>query len=540
VTLAGHEQSTADTNLMSPAEAIEAFRSVGPGHGLVQIVRPCAVISRNSYSAPVTPPIGPAYLAAVLEGAGYEVGLIDAIGEAIAEVRPSESGEYNIQGLSTTQILERIDPRAAILGVSMMFSQEWVFHRELIRAVRKRFPDIVIVVGGEHPTALPEWVLRDCPEIDYLVVGEGEITFLQLVSTLLSSRTAEGIPGVWYLGESGAVVSGPPRARISALDELPRPAWHLCRVDHYFIDNWTMGIAKGRNMPILATRGCPYRCAFCSSCNMWTTRYVTRDPRLVVDEIQWLVETYQANSIDFFDLTAIVKRDWILAFCRELVDRRLGVVYQLPSGTRSEVLDAETLRALKDSGCEYLVYAPESGSERILESIKKRISLSRMTESIRTAAKLGHVVKVNLIIGFPEERLSDALKTIRYAVSMGLHGVADCNITLFSPYPGSQVYEEMRAEGVLGEPNDEYFRRLVVQFDFTSSVSYCKRVAPRTLATLRFVGLSLFYVFAYLSTPRRLVRLMRSASSERFQPYNLFEQRIYDFWRRRQLKRDGR
>ena len=140
-----------------------------------------------------------------------------------------------------------------------------------------------------------------------------------------------------------------------------------------------MGISSGRNMPILGTRGCPYQCTFCSNPTMWTTRYTMRDPKDVVDEVESLVKNHAARSIEFFDLTAIVKKDWIIAFCNELKARKLNVSWQLPSGTRSEALDDETLLAIYETNCRLLVYAPESGSPETLRIIKKNLKLDRLT-----------------------------------------------------------------------------------------------------------------------------------------------------------------
>src|SRR5262249_38566659 len=135
-----------------------------------------------------------------------------------------------------------------------------------------------------------------------------------------------------------------PRQRIRDVDAIPRPAWHLFPVSNYLDGGFTYGVNLGRSMPILATRGCPYQCTFCSSPAMWTTRY--------------------------YALTAIIKRDWILAFCRELERRGLDITYQLPTGTRSEVLDEEVLAALYRTGCRNICYAPESGSPETLARIK--------------------------------------------------------------------------------------------------------------------------------------------------------------------------
>lgn len=338
--------------------AVAAFREYAapiPCREGVTLIKPFAVMSRNSYSAPITLPLGLAYIAAVLERAGYAVGIIDGIGEAIHQFHPSTCGRFNLQGLTVDAIVDRIPKDTKVIGISLMFSQDWIEHRKLVLAIRAKFPNARIVAGGEHVTALPEYALRDCPALDYVVAGEGELTMLQLVHAIYQGRSAEDVGGVSYLTSEATFRSSGLSRRIMHIDELPQPAWHLCPVENYFIDNYTMGIAHGRNMPVLASRGCPYQCTFCSNPTMWTTRYKLRGVDQVISEIEWLIDKYQANSIDFFDLTAIVKKDWILEFCKRLKERGISVVWQLPSGTRSEALDADTLQAIYDANCRYLV-----------------------------------------------------------------------------------------------------------------------------------------------------------------------------------------
>jgi radical SAM superfamily enzyme YgiQ (UPF0313 family) len=522
----------------SVKSAFELYKAPAGDRRVVQICRPFSVLSAKTYSAAITLPLGPAYLASVLEKAGYNTSILDALGEDIFGVRKSDCGTYNFQGLNSDELVDRVDPDAVVLGVSMMFSQEWIPHREFINKVRARYPKLVIVAGGEHPTALPEYVLRDCPAIDFLVTGEGEMTFLELVAAIFHGKDLHGVPGISYLDSSDAFVTNGLSARISHVDELPRPAWHLCKVDNYQSGNWTMGISSGCNMPILGTRGCPYQCTFCSNPNMWTTRYTMRDPKEVVDEFEFLVKKYGARSIEFFDLTAIVKKDWILAFCNELKARKLDVSWQLPSGTRSEALDDETLLAIYETNCRLLVYAPESGSAETLRIIKKRLRLDRLTQSARKAVKIGHTVKINMIIGFPHETRQNVMGSLLYGIKMAWHGIDDCNLAVFTPYPGSELYNQLLAAKKLPEPSDEYFRSLLVQFDITRAASYTPHVTARALAFWRIVGLASFYLTAYLCHPRRLARLLRSVTKPgRFEPNNLLEQRVYDLIVRLKLAR---
>lgn len=512
----------------SVKSCFEAYAAPLGDHSLIQILRPFAVLSKNTYSAPVTLPIGPAYLAAVLEKAGYNVSIIDAVGEDIYRITRSQCNRFNFQGILTKEIINRLDPHVRVLGISMMFSQEWCEHRDLIRAIRVARPSVIIVAGGEHPTSVPEYTLRDCPEVDYVIEGEGELAFLELCHAILCRKPTDQIGGVSFIDRDGRYVRNGLSRRIMSVDELPRPAWHLCSVDNYFVENWTMGIAMGRNMPILATRGCPYQCTFCSNPTMWTTRYLMRPARDVVDEIEQLIKQYRANSIDFFDLTAIVKKEWIVEFCQILREQNVQTIWQLPSGTRSEALDEQTLRMIYETGCRYLVYAPESGSAETLRIIKKKLHLSRLVESIRIALSIGHVVKVNLIIGFPHERLINVLQTLLFAGRMAVMGCHDCNIAIFTPYPGSELYRVLRQNGTIPEPNDDYFRSLILQFDFTVSTSYTPHLRGWQLVTCRTVGSALFYLLSYSLRPVRILRVLRLIFSAHFQPSNLFEQRVSD------------
>ena len=173
-------------------------------------------------------------------------------------------------------------------------------------------------------------------------------------------------------------------------------------------------------MPMLASRGCPYECTFCSVPLMWQRTWIARDPKLVVDEIERHLERYDIDNVDFYDLTAIVIKSWVMEFCQELVERGIDITWQLSSGTRSEAIDREVSKWLYKSGCRNLSYAPESGSERTLVLIKKKIKLGNLIESLRGAVGEGLNIKINIILGLPDEQHSDILKTILATASSEL------------------------------------------------------------------------------------------------------------------------
>lgn len=504
----------------------------------IQLCRPYSVMSVNTYSNAITLPMGIAYLGSVLEKANYNVSMIDALGTSRNQIKTSDCGTYNYQGLNDDEIISKINPKTKIFGISLMFSQEWVPHRELIKKIKKKFPHLIIVAGGEHPTAMPEYILNDCPEIDYLILGEGEFTFLELVYNLASNKNVNKVSGIAFKSKNIFINNGLSK-RIAYINDIPWPAWHLFNVECYFSSNWTMGISRGRNMPILGTRGCPYQCTFCSNPRMWTTRYTMRNVKDVVDEIEFLIKKYNTNSIEFYDLTAIVKKEWILDFCNELDKRNINISWQLPSGTRSEALDFDTLSAIYRTGCDLLVYAPESGSENSLKMIKKKLKLKNLTKSAKTAVKIGHNVKINMIIGFPHETYKDVFKSIFYGIKMALIGVHDCNYATFTPYPGSEVYDELLNNKKIRKPSDSYFTDLLVQFDLTKATSYCDNISGRMLSLLRFVALSSYYITVYLRYPNRIFRILRIIFDRKFMPDSVFEQRISDIFARKKLLKEN-
>jgi anaerobic magnesium-protoporphyrin IX monomethyl ester cyclase len=537
----GGERTTSrfvrNINQTTVSDALDLFQASGGEQ--VQILRPFAVFSGRSYSTPLTVPIGPAYLAGLLEAAGYAVDVIDGVGEGIRNVTPSADGQLKFQGLTAKEIIDRVDLATGILGVSLMFSQDWVQHRELIRAIKAARPNLTIVVGGEHATAMPDYILGDCHEIDYLIMGEGELTFLEFTSRHFKDQDLSDLPGLCFRDRDGKPVNNGLGQRVADFANLPQPAWHLCNVENYFTGLWSMGIGFGRNILILATRGCPYQCTFCSNPTMWTTRYLMRPAADVVDEIEFLISEYGANSFDFADLTAIVKKAWVLEFCAEIKRRKLDIIWQLPSGTRSEALDEETVQAIYDAGCKLIVYAPESGSKDTLNVIKKKLNLEKLVGSIRSALKVGHTIKLNLIIGFPHEKRRHIFETLWFTVRMAIYGTDDCNISIFAPYPGSELYDELRERGKIPEISDEYFNDLLVQFDFTVAKAYSYHVPSREIAIYRFLGMASFYGISYLLRPGRLFRLVSKIFRADFQPRNLFEQRVFDNISRRRLQKQS-
>jgi radical SAM superfamily enzyme YgiQ (UPF0313 family) len=255
-------------------------------------------------------------------------------------------------------------------------------------------------------------------------------------------------------------------------------------------------------MPVLATRGCPYRCSFCSSPQMWTTRYVVREPEEVADEIAGYVERYGVRNVNFADLTAITKRQWTLRFCDALEERAPGLIWQLPVGTRAEALDAEVLQRLWDTGCRNVTYAPEAGGQRMLDVYDKRVDLGTILRSLRDAKRVGLVTKVNIIVGHPEERPADLWKSFVFLLKAARAGANDAAVMQFGPYPGSADFQALVDAGRLVV--DEAYPYTALSWSSGHHESYNPRMSSRQLRLAQLVLLASFYTVANLLRPRRV------------------------------------
>ena len=489
---------------------------------IATLIRAPSVVGRYALTLNGTPPLSVAYLAGSLTAAGHEVQVIDAVGEALHVMHPGYRPDILINGLSVAQIVARIRPDTQLVGISCLFSHEWPVIRQLIAAIAERVPGVPIVLGGEHATAVPELCLAEAPDLSACALGEGEETIVELVEACVGRAPRQ--LGSALATVTGLVVRGPegplrtaPRARIRDIDDIPAPRWDMTPIERYLDGGFSFGVDRGRTMPLLATRGCPYSCTFCSSPKMWTTRYTTRSPALVVAEIEQFVDRHRAENIDFYDLTAIIEREWILEFCRLLDARKLRITWQLPSGTRSEALDDETLRAMYRSGCRNVSYAPESGSSRTLHAIKKKVKLDRLEASMRAAVRVGLNVKANILIGFPDERTADLRATLRFILRMARLGVHDASVWTFSPYPGSELFERLRTSGRLPRLDDDYYASLLSYSDISGASSYADALDSRQLQRYRIAGLLLFYAASYLTHPGRPVRSLYNIATRRYE-----------------------
>lgn len=482
----------------------------------VTLIRPPVVIPVRSvsYVAPM-PPIGLAYIAAALRSAGHEVEVIDAPGEALDQLTDftTSFGSMRRIGLTLDDIVARIPSGVKFVGITHMFLHEWPTIRDLAALVKQQHPDAFVVLGGENATAYRDWILRESTAVDCCLLGEGEATVVELADRIAAGLPLSGLRGV-ALGPTHPEQMDAPAelpVRIRALASVPRPAWDLFPMEHYFRHQIELSEALGRSIPMLATRGCPYKCSFCSSPQMWTTRYLVREPDEIVDEIADYVARYSIDSIEFVDLTAMTKRNWMLALCDALESRQLGVTWQLPVGTRSEGFDAHVLQRLYDAGCRSVTFAPEHGSQHMLEVFDKRLDLSHILESISDAHKVGLATNVHTIIGHPAETRRDRWDNLVFIVRTALIGCDSASAFVFHPYPGSRDFSELLEAGKITV--DETFLYDGIANLAPGNRSWNPTLSSRSLYAWQLVTKVAFELAATIRDPNRALRLVRALAA---------------------------
>jgi radical SAM superfamily enzyme YgiQ (UPF0313 family) len=497
------------------------------------LVRPPAVETFRFSSLSITPPLGLAYVAGALDAAGHDVRVIDAVTEA-----PRQHTRYfrgYLVGLRADEIVERIPPDTKLVGITVVFTHEWPAVVRLVEAIKARRPGVPVVLGGEHVTSMPEFCLLTSLA-DFLVLGEGEETVVDLADAVERGTPPAELLGVAYR-DDGHVVVNARRGRTLGVDDIARPAWHLVDLDTYHENRWMGGMySSTKSVPILATRGCPYQCTYCSAPNMWTPRWIPRDPKLVVDEIEHYVETMGARNFPFQDLTAIIKREWIVAFCRELLARGLDITWQMPTGTRSEAIDAEVAELLRETNMISMAYAPESGSEATRQLIKKKMRTDRMLGSMRAAVAADLNVMVFLVIGFPHDTEDQLRENLAFLEAIAEIGITDAAVGFYMALPGTQLFDSLYDAGKV-RIDRTYFRHILASTSLWATSTYSGLSRPR-LTWWKFRLLRHFYgqrralvgSSGLAATARQALRSLRGEGGDDTKLQSAFRNGMTSLW----------
>ena len=388
--------------------------------------------------ADISPPLGLAYLAAYLEKRGVQVAILDIAAEGIDQVK--KRGRKTRYGLSVREIIKRIkDYSPQIVGIGCQSTLHAAEAQATARLVKKANPEILVVMGGAHPSVASQELLAD-RNIDLVIRGEGELTFWEIIKRFQKKESLKKILGT---------NNNPPRPRIKNLDRLPFPSRHLLPMDIYFQEakkkvNYCM---RSRPMTMITSRGCPGKCVYCSVRTIWGRIWQSRSAKNVVDEMENLIKVYQADEIHFLDDSIGVDKKRLKAICQEIIKRRLKIKWTTPNGLAIWLLDKRLLKLMKRAGCYRLTFGLESGNQEILHNyIGKDYDFDQAREIIAFASQIGLWTIATFIIGFPDETREQIEETINFAVS------TDLDFAVFyiaNPFPGTPMYQDFLKEGLL-------------------------------------------------------------------------------------------
>ncbi|MBU3957488.1 MAG: B12-binding domain-containing radical SAM protein [Nanoarchaeota archaeon] len=416
-----------------------------------QKIKKILLVYPNSPTHYVVPPIGLGYLATALRKGGFEAGILDGIKEKL-----------NLEKLEG-KIKEW---KPDVIGIQV-FSCDAHTVKEYVSKIRDIDRNILIIIGGAHVSGVGKEVFDYFRGIHFAIAGEAETAFPLLLKTL-GNRVSGGaenpagfsceinsgekdldmVPGlIWKRGEH--IIANAQKFE-EDLDALGFPAWDLMDPRTYpqapqgaVFRNWPIA-------PILTSRGCPYRCTYCAG--HLTTGYNIRFRSIekVLEEIEMLYRDYGVREIHIIDDNFTFKRERAIKFCNEVAERGLNISLTFPNGVRLDTLDEELLRLLKKAGCYSITLGIESGSQKILNDMKKSLNLKTVEEKVALINKVGIDIMAFFIVGYPTETRETILETIEFAKHLK---IKRAHFSTFLPLPNTEASRMLLRDGVIREIN---------------------------------------------------------------------------------------
>ncbi len=375
----------------------------------------------SSYLGAARPPSGLGYLAQSLLEAGIEC--------AVEDLRA---------GCRLSSLLARIRSfQPDLIGVSLV-SFEYKSSYELIRSIKEHYPRASIIAGGPHVSVLKEPVLEQCRELDFGIAQDGELPLIQLCKGKVAW---ENIPGLLYRID-GTVLSGPQPQIIDELDCIPFPRYVQFDLQKY-----------AREIPLITSRGCPYRCIFCPN-SLIRSRFSARSAANVADEIEyWYARGIRQFNVDDDNFT--LSKERVYEICDEIERRELkGLFMRCANGIRASRVDRALLARMKEAGFAEIGIGADGGNNRVLMEIaNKGETIETIEQAIRDALDVGLEVKLFTIIGYPGETLSDIEDSLALAQRYPF-----LRVQLYNPipYPGTKLFEQVQSQGLFLMPPEEY------------------------------------------------------------------------------------
>jgi len=388
----------------------------------------------------VVPPMGPAYIAAVLENAGHKVKILDCLALSRRQPLVKKRGKRKIRYLSPGKKFLRnylLDFQPDIVGISNLLLVNEAEVINFARLAKSLLPKVRVIVGGANASCRPEVFIRE-KVIDFVAIGEGEITMRELVKNQ-GQKDLSQIAGLVYKNRNGKVVFNCPRPLMDDLDNLPIPAWHLLPMEEYFHGH-PAGLLykKKRFAMVLSSRGCPFGCSFCTNEKIWQRKWRGHSVKRVIAEIKDIRKRFKVDEIQFMDSNMSVDKARLKKICRALIKEKIPWIPY--TGVSVLTLDPPLIRLLAASGCYALQLGIEHGDPQIQARVGKIVPLKNTQKIVQECKKVGIWVHGYFVVGLPGETLNTAYRSLDYAIKADLDSVSFFTAL---PLPGSRLYFEV-------------------------------------------------------------------------------------------------
>lgn len=378
------------------------------------------------------PPISLTETAAVLVQRGHEVKVNDC----------------SVEGVDSEKLKQIVADFQPDLFIMNSTTPSLNFDMTIPAMIKEVSPASRIAAFGIHVGTLPDDSFKLSDALDFIVRGEPEMTIADLADSLANGGEVENIPGLSFR-INGSVHHGPPREFIKDINELPYPAWDL--ID---LDNYKLPFSGRRFLMVTTARGCPYKCTYCVAQSYYGKKVRIRKPELIVDELEHLKQKYGVEDFFFWSESFTIVKKAIKDLCREILDRNLNIRWVCNS--RVDNIDLELLELMKKAGCWMISYGVESGEQRILDEIKKDITVEEIRAAIALTRKVGFQIAGHFVLGLPGDTKESLKKTYDFACSLDLDYA---QFYCASPWPGSEFYNTAKSEGWLTTDNWDEFEQ---------------------------------------------------------------------------------
>lgn len=387
------------------------------------------------------PPLGVGYLSAFLKSHGYNPEILDCISSSEATI--DKLGDYVRVGLSPDKIRDYLRiKKPQVVGISCCFTAFYMDALEIAKIVKEIDPNIKVILGGPHATMDYANIIKE-PSIDMIIRGEGEYSLLEYLDNPGRIDIKSTVIKI-----NDKIIENEPRPVIENLDLVPFPDYEAINMAFY------LGLTKKgllnkflnqRVGSVISSRGCPYKCIFCSTCNVFK-KFRGRSAKNVVDEIGLLIKKYKVEEIAFHDDCFLASKQRAEEICRELISRKIKIRWSVPPGFNVWLADKDMFRLMVKSGLFRVNFPIESGSSKTIEFMRKPVNLKKTREAIKECNSLGIRTTGAFIIGFPYETEEDIQETENFINTSELDAVS---ILICQPLKGSDLFEIYQKEGLL-------------------------------------------------------------------------------------------